>query len=1328
MIKEVLFSTLYNDINATSGYWRYTSTNNKTLLEKNIQLNPNFEVDVIEYTDPTEYFNIATNSKEISAGAISGINPRYWEAVTTIDGDITTDELLTFYNRLGLGDLFTNTYATSSSALTSTQYGALSAYSLSGFLGTLFNASAASATSATIHTTTLSSLGVSSAYTQMPLSGWNNVVYGTDNYGINKYIATNSISGLYTSSDAIRWSKINMPVDTGWTAVTYGAYRRIWIATNSQYGIYYSVDGVNWVKETSTGINTNWINITYGPTNSNNYYCAINNIYGIYYSADGITWTASTTYNNCGPVGWTDIVFNGGNNNYIATNNIYGIFYSTNCTTWTRCNTNPAGLYTGWIATASSNDGSDNFIAINSLSGIYYSTAGTPSFTRSNSPGAAQGFINCTAYSAGRYLASHDISGLFYSNATGTNWTLNSSENTMGWSTLNYNNNIYTGQSLALSGLSYSTTGSGDWFATSGAFETSGTYVIPGSAYSDPASAVFVKYSGNPTLGVIPYGNIKNTIHSSYQLHPFLLAFKQYSNAITGIKNLFNTAIPDRTVIYTNVQNRIDNLGNTVNYWLDDNNDFTGYTSKYEQSIKRGDKRLDLDTPFNFDALNLYYSTAPAFSGTDTPVSSAYYDFLGLTSSAKTIIGNQLNTFYYNIMELVNYSLYRYGQDTFGNVYMLYKKINSFDQRGQLWIRLKDHPIAFPAFIPDTTNPSQLSNLGQITSTTLNTLNGVLNSRYQVDNPAPISGTMQFSNVTITVSGTTGLVNNYTINALTAPVAIQYTFQDAVTLFSTLNITGNSDLSAYFTNDFTGYINGTTVSFPTGFTPTTSSPSVPTSPNYITFNSGTILLDNTYLNTTINVTDNNVFNTTGIISLFNPKLDAFYDFGFNYTKDMLYLDYSPEGVTDLSYDSSNTMFGFIDNSNIDANGNILLQFLKETTHNLETIPQNLINGYTHVDTIINEKDIFFIYANMNLTTVSTYIFKYNKIDGLSYKLYAVPVKYAVVPSSKWKATVSNSILSIAFMSQNPLVTDTIGNYVTGTVTSNDALSGGQTTFEAILPTSYLNGITVIQFDIAKTLPIVYDNVKYFYKQTDLGFYPQYYGLKGKNNFYANPVINSAPYYNLQLYINPANISAKDFIYEQTFNNSMAISSIYTDMLSIAVSAISGVNTTDFLYTTATYQLSSNPALSSEPMKWFRKFDLSGNYPLTSPTVSTGVDLSLETLAPSSYLYNNEESTFTQYNSAFFPTILQTNTSDNAYGLFELDKNYTIKVTYNASDSAVDSINTIYFLSLSGDIQNTVSLNTEGQTTNLIYTYQGIPKTYTLKLISATKKQFSITQA
>ena len=54
------------------------------------------------------------------------------------------------------------------------------------------------------------------------------------------------------------------------------------------------------------------------------------------------------------------------------------------------------------------------------------------------------------------------------------------------------------------------------------------------------------------------------------------------------------------------------------------------------------------------------------------------------------------------------YDIYRYGMDSFDNMYVLYKRYGdespSYQDKkntpGQLWVRRKDHPIAFPAVLP----------------------------------------------------------------------------------------------------------------------------------------------------------------------------------------------------------------------------------------------------------------------------------------------------------------------------------------------------------------------------------------------------------------------------------------------------------------------------------------------------------------------------------------------------------------------------------------------------------------------------------------------------
>jgi hypothetical protein len=304
--------------------------------------------------------------------------------------------------------------------------------------------------------------------------------------------------------------------------------------------------------------------------------------------------------------------------------------------------------------------------------------------------------------------------------------------------------------------------------------------------------------------------------------------------------------------------------------------------------------------------------------------------------------------------------------------------------------------------------------------------------------------------------------------------------------------------------------------------------------------------------------------------------------------------------------------------------------------------------------------------------VKIYLFKYNKNDGISYDNYDVFVKYNVIQSNpSWKASISNSVLSIAFASQLPKNDETVGNYVSGYETS----LLGKTSFENILDTSYNNGFTVIQFIVSNGLPATYDLVKYFYKHTDLGFYPQYPGIAGTNKYHSNPVIYADDFYKMQLYTQPS-LTTDDFIYEQALKSTSPVSGVYADMNSIAFSAISGVTAEEFLYDTTTYELSTNPSLSSEPMKWFRKYDLSGDYTLVSE-LSSGIDLGGATLPPSSYIYHAKEELFTKHNNAYYPILDAAVSKDAVFDFFTLSS-ITTTAAYTYS-TAIKNGNDVYYI-------------------------------------------------
>jgi len=1322
-IRETLFTTLYNNTESSSAYWRY-SNNATNLLNSNISSNDDLKIDVINYIDPVEYFNIATVS-ELSAVGTSGINARYWEGEYSdlYDSDITEQELLDFYSKLGLDNRFTGSY--SSSSITA------SSFSLSSFLSTVFDSGATSATSSILYpqttiTVTTSTTPITSETNIVPISGFTSVAYGTKLDGSNIYVATNSSSGIYTSVNGVNWNKITAPYETGWTSVAYGSNTSIFIATNIIYGIYWSLDGITWTKENTTAVDSGWTCVTYGDSNYR--YCATNSLNGIYWSLDGITWTkfADTGIT----AGWNSVAFNTYTGNYyIATNSIHGPYYSASCSSWTAID-NPPGN-SNWINVESGPSTGIYFTAINSTSGLFYTNNTISTFTRSpiSSAGIDTTWVDLT-YGDSKYVASNSISGLYYSVDNGANWIKNNSVVSSGWSTLDYENGYFLGQN-SLSGFCYSTTGSGEWYSTSGLTVTGGGQTISTSASSTVGGDViegeiFRKYSGISTLGETPFANIKNTLHSSYQVHPYLKAFKQYVEAVRSINNLFSYTVPDLTTCFSTLLSRLDEYGNTINFWYN-NPDFTGYSSLYElEDAKGNNPNLYQDSPFNFNALREYLNDKDTFIS--ACITGEYYNTLDLTQTEISKILTQLDLYYNNIKELEKYSIYKYGRDTFGNIYVLYKKNNVVDEKGQLWIRFKNHPIAFPAFILDT-NTSLLSDVSQIPYSNINTLLTSIDNSTNIDQLGPLSGKMSFDNITFTstaISSLSGTPNSVQTTIVSLIDNVDVMFTDLTrTSFYTTNISDNAELSEYFSIELSGVLTDGYVTI----SPRTSSSSISSTDYYNIFNSGNINIFNDYVDVTIEC-NNNIFSYETTLQ-YNDSLNLFFDFGFNYNKDMLYIDYSTSPISPNAYIYSNTLFGEIYNTTTTLDRTIQLNYNKYALHNLETLPQDLLNNFEHIGTIINEKDIYFVYKHSVILEVSSteyslklYIFKYNKTAGLSYRFYSVPIKYNVYGSDAFKVTCSNSLLSIAYSSELPKGTDNISNYVSGYETTQ----GGKTSFENVIDTSYLNGIGIIQFKLDNELPLTYDNVKYFCKHTDCGFFPQYPGLNGINYFYRNNVIKNNSFYRIQLYVVPS--SPVDFIYEQTFLDTVPpVSGAYEDMLSIDPAIISPIyddiylqaNRERYIYDSESYP-TSTADLSTYPYKWFRKYDLSGS-DLSIFSTSAGYDLSNTRLTPSAYNYHSKEEAYSNLLSAtYFPQLSAIGINEDQYCLFELDAGYTIMAKSEANGDIVTNI-TFEKINNNNQVITLNSVFSPIVTFNYDYT-TGI-KSYRITLVNLQKKQFII---
>jgi len=241
---------------------------------------------------------------------------------------------------------------------------------------------------------------------------------------------------------------------------------------------------------------------------------------------------------------------------------------------------------------------------------------------------------------------------------------------------------------------------------------TEGTTVSEDGAtrLDDNAVSALRKFSGDPSIGDVPYANVKNTYHPSYQIHPFLNAFEEYDYAYTGIMNLVNSFTTSTDESRRRLSERLDELGNTINFWLNWNEDLTGYSTNYEKGGNDNDNKFNQDSPFNFKALNEFLTTDGFIPSILEKTNRFYID----DSTGKFILNEyeldrevqRLKKFKAQISELSNKEIYRYGKDKFGNIYILYKdegERKNRDALGTMWIRLKGHPIAFPLFDFDQT-------------------------------------------------------------------------------------------------------------------------------------------------------------------------------------------------------------------------------------------------------------------------------------------------------------------------------------------------------------------------------------------------------------------------------------------------------------------------------------------------------------------------------------------------------------------------------------------------------------------------------------------------
>ncbi len=244
------------------------------------------------------------------------------------------------------------------------------------------------------------------------------------------------------------------------------------------------------------------------------------------------------------------------------------------------------------------------------------------------------------------------------------------------------------------------------------ASEGTETSVAASGGVSERTAEVFEKFSGDKDISTSFYHNIKNSFHPSYQIHPFVQGFEEYNAAYTSVMNLVNSFSDTLETSIARLADRIDRTGCTINFWYNWNEDFTGYSTSFEKGGSDSDSKLFQDSPFNFDALKEFLTFPDEYVLNILQGINPYYksDLTGkplFTDAEVSLEISRLQKYRQEIMDVSGKAVYKYAKDFYGNIYILYKDEadrNNRNALGNVWVRLKNHPIAFPLFDVNESN------------------------------------------------------------------------------------------------------------------------------------------------------------------------------------------------------------------------------------------------------------------------------------------------------------------------------------------------------------------------------------------------------------------------------------------------------------------------------------------------------------------------------------------------------------------------------------------------------------------------------------------------
>lgn len=211
---------------------------------------------------------------------------------------------------------------------------------------------------------------------------------------------------------------------------------------------------------------------------------------------------------------------------------------------------------------------------------------------------------------------------------------------------------------------------------------------------------MYLKFNGQD-VGYQPYMNYKNVAHPSYQVHPYLRRFVESSNLAYPIANAFYNDANENLeydIAHGLVDRHIGPNGNSIDVWLHNVRDYSGWMSRYEKSSHvlptdtgKTSECIDYDGMFYPPAVDDFTNDKKNFIADVRSRGRAgfgyftrYYSHLSLTDEELDRIANQLDHYGARIIQITSerdddakvFDIFKYCLDAYGNSVMIIKEVS----------------------------------------------------------------------------------------------------------------------------------------------------------------------------------------------------------------------------------------------------------------------------------------------------------------------------------------------------------------------------------------------------------------------------------------------------------------------------------------------------------------------------------------------------------------------------------------------------------------------------------------------------------------------------